>query len=95
MTKIGLDWICKGRIDKRVFEKFRKLWRTHEKTVFKTLSDRFSIGRKLTSIDRKLNSINQAKKIVTKIFITFSIGRETILIDRKFGKLKFLKNKAI
>ena len=25
MTKIGLDWICKGRIEKRVFEKFRKL----------------------------------------------------------------------
>ena len=25
MTKIGLDWIYKGRIEKRVFEKFRKL----------------------------------------------------------------------
>ena len=89
--KLALDWIDRERIEKRVFEEFWKVWRTREKTVFKTLTSRFSISRKLASIDQKLNSINRVRRIVTKNFISFSIDRETTSINRKSGKLKFLK----
>ena len=48
------------KIERGVFEKVWKVWRTSEKLLFKTLTDWFLIGWKLASIGRKLNSINQA-----------------------------------
>ena len=58
--KNALDWISREKTVRGVFEKVWKVWRTHKKLLFKTLTDWFSIGRKLDSIDRKLNLINQA-----------------------------------
>ena len=55
-----LDWIGRGEIVKSVFEKFKYNEEHVRKVPFKTLIDQFSIGWKLASIDRKLNSINRA-----------------------------------
>ena len=44
-TKIGLDWICQGRIEKRVFEKYkehvRKLFLKHSLTDFRSVENQF------------------------------------------------------
>ena len=44
-TKIGLDWICRGRIEKRVFEKckehVRKLFLKHSLTDFQSVENQF------------------------------------------------------
>ena len=63
---------------------------------------RFSIDQKIDLIDQKYiqmiqqrSSIDRTRQIQNKILIAISIGRETGSIDQKFGKIKFLKNKAI
>ena len=93
-------WPIKER-EKSVLKKFESDW-TRENSVFKKLCMRFSIDRKLDSIDRKCLRLiqNQSSsdwngQIQTKILIAFSIGRAIGSIDQKFGKQNFLKNKAI
>ena len=57
----NLTWIWIGlREREKSFLKSLKMWRTHEKAFFKKLSEQFSIGRKLDSINRKSHSIDPA-----------------------------------
>ena len=51
-NKNDLDSIRWEKTVRGVFEKVWKVWRTLEKLLFKTLTNRFSISRKLASINQ-------------------------------------------
>ena len=82
-----------------------KFWKSDEHVklkVFKKLSMRFSIDRKLGLIDQKCLRLIQQRSSTdrntqnqTKFLIAISIDRETGSIDQNSGKSNFLKNKAI
>ena len=77
------------------FEIVKNTWKAY---VFKKPSERFSIGRKIGSINRKSHSIDPASiemgRFKPNFLIAISIGRAIGSINRKSGKIKFLKNKA-
>ena len=84
---------------------FENIWKSDEHMklkVFKKLSMRISIDRKLGLIDRKCLRLIQQRLSTNwntqnqiKFLFAILIGRETSLIDRNSGKNNFLKNKAI
>ena len=77
--KKGLDWIGRGGTIKKLQTKIQ------------------SVENKLRSIEEQIWSIqhqsstNQARQIVTKIFITFLINWDSDLIDQKLENSNFLK----
>ena len=88
------------RKEREGFENFLKSKFGHMKIRFEKLFIRFSIHRKLDSIDRKCfdgTNFNQAwietDRGWPKFLIPILIDRKRISIDRNFGKNKFLKNK--
>ena len=100
--KKNLIWALTNWIESEFLKTFWKVSWTCENQVFKKLSIRFSIDRKLGSINRKCfdwSSINRASIETNrgwpKILIAISIDWKTYSIDWNSGKNKFLKNKAI
>ena len=89
---------CPRRIERESFENFLKSKFGHVKIRFEKLFIRFSIDRKLDSIDRKRSdgtNINQASIETNrgwpKFLIAILIDRKRSSIDRNFGKKNFLK----
>ena len=90
-----------SRIERESFENFLKSKFEHVKIIFEKLFIRFSIDRKLGSIDQKCfnwTSINRASIEMDrgwpKFLIAISIDRKTGSIDRNSGKIFFLKKRT-
>ena len=88
-----LDWSRK--IVREVFEKVWIVWRTRERTLFKTFTDRILIGRNLASIDQKLNSINWApielSRFKPKFLSQFRLVEQQIRSIENLENLNFWK----